>query len=431
MGDLILSVQFRVSGLISVVLLTLSLLVATIFSASGAWAFSVGDGTTFNNPVGDRAAKWRIVTKVEQAIDNTCPVICVPEARETILISTYLMDRQATADKLIAADRRGANVQVVMDSVITSTPSNRLVNDLGKPDKNGDGRVTPADADADGQRSFAIKCKDSCRGGRGNNHVKFYAFTKAGDTSNVVMVSSANLNKGGALNGWNDMYTMTERPDIYAVYRTVHEEMAEDDPFDATSQQWVERGYIEQPTGNFIHRFFPRKGAGKEDDPAYQQLEKIKCQGATDGSGSNGRTVVKIAMFWWSGARGMYLADKVIGLDRAGCDVQVNYGAPSGEVSAKLRASAHNGGIKLWDSRQRKGADGKPTLRVHNKYMIVSGVYGGNTSDWRVMAGTQNWIAGALTNSDENTLEIDSRPAYSAYSAQFESLKKYSRRIGS
>jgi len=47
------------------------------------------------------------------------------------------------------------------------------------------------------------------------------------------------------------------------------------------------------------------------------------------------------------------------------------------------------------------------------------------------MAGTQNWIAGALTNSDENTLEIASRPAYSAYSAQFESLKKYSRRIGS
>ena len=135
-------------------------------------------------------------------------------------------------------------------------------------------------------------------------------------------------------------------------------------------------------------------------------------------------------MFWWSGTRGMALARKVIGLDRAGCDVQINYGAPSGEVSRLLRTSAHRGGVKLWDSRQLPGTDGKPTLRVHHKYMIVSGSYGGDTSAYKVFCGTQNWINGALRQSDENTLEIASRSVYADYSAEFESIKKYARRIG-
>ncbi len=409
--------------------MTLGLLAGSVAVAAPASALTVSPGAVFNNPLGGQAAKWRIVTAVERAIDATCRRGCEGPARETILISTYLMDRAATADKLISAHRRGANVQVVMDSVITSRPSNRLVNTLGPADKNRDGRVDVLDVDPiTGKHSFAVKCRDSCRGGWGNNHAKFYAFTKAGRTRNVVMVSSANLNKGGAGKGWNDMYVMTERPVTYNLYRRVHGEMAEDDPPDVNGKP-IERFYIEQQEGNVTHRFFPKKRAGKEEDPTLQQLRKVECRGATGGAGRKGRTVVKIAMFWWSGTRGKYLANKVVDLDRAGCDVQVNYGAPSGEVAAKLRRSAHNGGVKLWDSRQRV-VDGRPSLRVHHKFLLVSGSYGLSTADWRVMTGTQNWLRGALTGSDENTVEIDSRSAYSAYSAWFETLKQYSRRIG-
>ena len=413
-----------------VLLTTAALLMSSAVVASTASADTVRKGAVFNNPVGSKAAKWRIVAQVEKAIANTCRGGCLVPGSQTILISTYLMDRRETTDKLIAAHHRGANVQVVMDSTITSGASNRLVRVLGPADKNGDRRVNALDIDPDTplQRSFAIKCENSCRGGWGNNHDKFYAFTQSGDTSNVVMVSSANLNKGGALNGWNDMYTMTGRQDVYDLYSRVHGEMAEDDPPDLDGRP-IERYYVHETTGSFTHRFFPRKDAGRDDDPSYQQLEKIRCNGATGGAGRNGRTVVKIAMFWWSGDRGMYLADKVIDLDKAGCDVQVIYGAPSHQVSRKLRASAHRGGIKLWDSRQRR-VDDKPTLRVHSKYMLVSGSYAGTTADWRVMTGTQNWIGGALTGSDENTLEIDSRPAYSNYSANFDWLKTHSRRVG-
>ena len=405
-------------------------LCAGMFGAAPAWASSVNEGAVFNDPLGTRAARMRLLTTVEHAIDNTCAGGCAFPGEQTILVSTYLMDRNRTANKLLAADARGVNVQIVMDSNITSGAAKSLVDGLGPADKNGDHRVTAADIDPQtGHQSFAIKCKDSCRGGWGNNHTKFYAFTRTGDTDNVVMVSSANLNWGGAIAGWNDLYAITGRADVYDLYRRVHGEMAEDDPPDLDGKP-IERYYIEEsPGGDFIHRFFPRKHASRDLDPTYQQLSNIRCRDVAGGAGRNGRTVVKIAMFWWSGPRGMYLADKVVALDRAGCDVQVNYGAPSGEVSRVLRASAHSGGIKLWDSRQRK-VDGKPSLRVHHKYMIVSGHYGSDTSSWRVMMGTQNWIEGALTGSDENTLEIPKRSAYNAYSAEFESLKRYSRRIG-
>ena len=438
---------------VGILVLVASVLLAVLTApASVAVGFSVSPGTTFNDPLGGADAKWRILRKIESAIDNTCQPSCAPTAPETILISTYLMDRKTDYDKVIAADRRGANVQILMDSAIVSPRSTQLVNNFGRPDKDGngevneadgldrncDGKVDPSDATAvptdvcpvpiTVQWSYAVKCVDSCRGGRGNNHVKFYAFSQAGATSDVVMISSANINKGGAVSGWNDMYTMVGDPSAFDFYARVHHDMAEDDPSgNDCSKGTLERcAYKEWASGNFVHRIFPKPNGS---DPSMDQLDNIRCTGASGGAGTNGRTVVKIAMFWWSGTRGMALARKVIGLDRAGCDVQINYGAPSGEVSRLLRASAHRGGVKLWDSRQTPGTDGRPTLRVHHKYMIVSGNYGGDTSAYKVFAGTQNWINGALRQSDENTLEIKGRSVYADYSSEFQLIKKYARPI--
>ena len=47
-------------------------------------------------------------------------------------------------------------------------------------------------------KSYAKKCDGSCRGGGGNMHSKFYAFSHTGTAHNVVIVSSSNLNFGGA-----------------------------------------------------------------------------------------------------------------------------------------------------------------------------------------------------------------------------------------
>ena len=61
--------------------------------------------------------------------------------------------------------------------------------------------------------------------------------------------------------------------------------------------------------------------------------------------------------------------------------------------------------------------------------MIVSGNYGGDTAAYKVFAGTQNWINGALRQSDENTLEIKGKSVYADYSSEFQSIKKYAWHI--
>ena len=120
-----------------------------------------------------------------------------------------------------------------------------------------------------------------------------------------------------------------------------------------------------------------------------------------------------------------------MGLDRAGCVVSVIYGAPSSEVSRILRDSAHRGGIALYDSRVDRNGDHHPDLRVHTKYMLIGGSYGGDTSSWQVFTGSQNWVKQSLTGGDENTLQISSRADHARYVDNFDFVRLHgSRKIG-
>ena len=266
-------------------------------------------------------------------------------------------------------------------------------------------------------QSFAMQCTGSCRGGAPNQamHAKFYAFSHTGTARNVVMVSSANLNKGGATLGYNDMFTMRGVPATFALYERVHAEMARDrvdgDPYRVLQD------------GRFLTQIFPKRGADASSDPTFQTLKRVRCSGATGSAGVRGHTVIRVSMFHWGGDRGVYLAKKLVGLDRAGCVVSVIYGAPSSEVSRILRDSAHRGGIALYDSRVDRNGDHHPDLRVHTKYMLIGGSYGGDTSSWQVFTGSQNWVKQSLTGGDENTLQIYSRADHGRYVDNFDFVR--------
>jgi hypothetical protein len=61
--------------------LVASVLLAVLTApAAVAVGFSVSPGATFNNPLGGNEAKWRILRKIEAAIDNTCQPACAPTA---------------------------------------------------------------------------------------------------------------------------------------------------------------------------------------------------------------------------------------------------------------------------------------------------------------------------------------------------------------
>jgi len=446
-----------------------SLLLVTVLSVSlllvPASAMGPRGGAVFNvpEPYGNDAANYRIVKKVEHAIRNT--VRTRRHRKPVIHISTYLLDRKPSVDALIRACRRGVQVRVILDEDIDNRNSRRLITALNADnvrDRDGDGRAdsdpragkcnrplapshgglrvkpgatddtqlglfTPRQALRSVQApkrdsvtwgrdgSYVKVCNGACRGKGGNMHSKFYLFSRTKSTHHMVMVSSSNLNRGGAELGWNDMYVVKARKGLYRGFKAMHRLMTDD----------VRAGgdKVQVKDGPFIARFFPMRNASKSTDPTLRDLRKIRCRSAF------GPTRIHISMFYWKGKRGSYLLDKVADLARNGCKVRIVYGAPSRLLAERMRNLARRQVIDLWDSRWDYNDDGWSEVRTHAKYVLVKGTVGKNRRAYRVWTGSQNWVAGSLSRSDETTLNIGLRSAYRSYLANWDAIRDHSRRL--
>jgi hypothetical protein len=386
------------------------------------------EGATFNipRPWGSEAEKWRIMAKVERAINHT------PKGA-TIFVSAFLFDREKFTNKLIAAKRRGVKVRVVIDKDIEAGAASRLARVLNRDNR----RVKNLEKSWGRDGSYLYRCKWSCRGDRGGNvHTKMYVFSEVcrarqerprdkcrrPSARNIVMVSSANPNKGGAYKGWNDMYTMVNRPKSYRLYARVHREMTEDSPRDND-------GLIEVRDGPFVHRFTPMQRTTRRTDPSMRDLRGIRCHNVARGYGINRRTSVHISMFWWVGPRGERQARKVLELARRGCNVNVIYGAPSHLVARMLGDAARRGQIRLYDSRWWFGTDREVDVRSHEKYVLVNGHVRRDHGTRRVYTGSLNWNGANLTWSDDSMLNIRGRRAYRQYLNNWHMVRNHSKRI--
>ena len=216
------------SSTFAALLITLvgALLVALLVTPPAA-AYTPGSGALFNNARGNLEAKDRILTHIVKTIEST------PRNSE-IRIAAYSNDRPDVVEALIRAHQRGVDVQVVLNDNWTSGATRRLVRVLGR-DTN--------------RRSFVAICAGSCRGGFGNQHMKFYLFSKAGQARDVVMVGSANLTGYGARVQWNDLYTTSNAPELRDLYTKVFEQLVRD--------RRVASPYIHRVVGDYENEFFP------------------------------------------------------------------------------------------------------------------------------------------------------------------------------
>jgi phosphatidylserine/phosphatidylglycerophosphate/cardiolipin synthase-like enzyme len=426
----------------------------TVGLTSGpAAAYRPESGATFNvpKPWGREVGNFKILRKVEKAIRNTRPTKRRPHP--AIHVSTFLMDRPQSSRALIAACRRGVSVRVIIDQEVKSRPSRRLTrvlnadnvrdrNDNGKADKPSkrgpcDTKMSKkekkkakkkwrsAKAKSKGarnasvtwgaDRSYVKRCKGSCRGAGGNMHSKFFVFSKTGKARHVVMVGSTNLNRGGAVLGWNDMYTITNRDKSYSEYVRIHRQMTNDRRAGVKKVQFRD--------GPYLSRFFPMRHATKRNDPTMVDLRKVRCRSP------KGRTAINVSMFYWKGSRGNYIANKLLDLSREGCRVSIIYGAPSVQIAERLRNAARARKINLYDSRWDMNGDGFNEVRVHSKYILIKGRYGKDRKARLVLTGSQNWVAGSLSRGDETTLNISRKKAYREYKKHWKTVKKHSRRL--
>jgi HKD family nuclease len=359
-------------------------------TAPGALAATPKPGAIFNNPKGTAAAKARLIHKIVSAIKSS-------HQGSYIRIAAYSNDRKDVADALIAADRRGVHVQMLLNDNWTSYQTRRLERKLGT-DRS--------------QETFVHICSSACRGGKGNLHSKFYLFSHTGTARNVVMMGSTNLTGYGVKSQWNDLYTAVNHHDLHQSYVTIFDQMKRD--------RKMAHPFRHVVIGSYTTNFYPRYGTTSKDDPIMKRFRNVRCNHVRSPAGINGHTMIRVSMYGWNGDRGVYLAQKMASLSRQGCNVKVMETRGGGRVVRILE----RGGVVVKTPDKDRNHNGHVDLYTHEKWMILSGRYGGKTG-WHVWTGSQNWSDRAF-NGDEVTMHIPRRGVFWSYRENFQELWKKS-----
>ncbi len=342
----------------------------------------------FNNPAGPPAQQYKLFVRINRAIARAWP-------GSTIRVAEYSFAMPSTARALVAAHRRGVNVQVVVDDHSAPWASVRRLRTALGTDTSG--------------ASFLKVCRGSCRGGRGNQHAKFLTLSGTGHTQDVVMVGSMNFTHFNARLQWNDLYTVRRDPMLFGQFNRLFALMVRDRP--------QSRLVLARPGDGFDTEVspFPRYRTGA--DPIVERLRRVRCTGAAAGAGRHGHTVIRIAMHAWNGTRGVLLARQVSRLERHGCRVKVLYGIGMGGRVAQILRRA---GVPTRDSTYRG-------RHVHEKVMVLSGVLGNERDANYVWTGSHNWSDRSLHN-DEVILRVAGRRIVAAYLRNFDTMWRYAAR---
>ena len=375
--------------LVALVVLALGIVIVPPAQA----AYMPTAGATFNDPTGSRSQQTVLMDQIIAAVNN------VPSG-SVIRFVAYSFDYQPMVDALLAAKKRGAQVRLLIDSHTETAQIRQLRSALGTGTSDG---------------SYLRTCKYSCMANQPSFiHSKLYLFSRTGGATRVSMNSSANPAETGVSRSWNNTYTTVGDKTIYDANLDNFNDMLPD----KTNTDY----YHTVESGNLKEYFFPRAGSTKSSDTLYNILNDVSCPSS-----------IKVTTYFWTSAR-LYLAQKLRALQKAGCSVEVIYPDGSGnqdtiypEVTAALVKVNSNLGppVPTWNTRPNDG------LYVHNKVILINGVYQGVPGQKIVYATSQNLTLTSLRESNEVMLRIPNAGVYGQYLANFDSIKNNSVRVTS
>ena len=337
----------------------------------------------------------------------------------TIRIAIYSLDRMPVAHALVAAHRRGVKVQM-------------LLNDHWE---NGAMKVIRAEIGKDRRKdSFIYKCRQSCRGAANefnNLHSKFYLFSQAGRSEDVIAVGSANMTLNADRHQWNDLHFSDGNHVLFRQFVSLFNDMKKD--YDTRRPA---RFFCGTPRGaacdDAVDKHtvwaFP-KPAGPRNDLVIDMLDRIQCV-TPDGSGGITRTRLVLSMHTMRGRRGDYLAAAIRDKFAEGCRFRVSYGLIGYHTKKILGAPTRRGRIPLRstgldynpDDNYDLNHDGKDDLILnyysHQKYFAVQGTYNGVPDTHLVLTGSSNW-ASLSTGNDETWFTIRGKKLTRKYVKNF------------
>ncbi|MFF4658611.1 phosphatidylserine/phosphatidylglycerophosphate/cardiolipin synthase family protein [Streptomyces sp. NPDC001381] len=359
--------------------------------------------TVFNDPDGttqeQQAIRLRILSLVDSAAMDS-----------EITVALYHMWDETIARALAAAHtERGVRVRVLLDSTsVSSNPSNPSYGILR--DALGTDRT---------QSSFVGLCPQgrACLGDPANgasiNHNKFFLFSQVDGASNLVVQTSSNLTPSQYSRMANDA-VLLQNTGIYTAYRSYFGKLA--------AQDWDSWSYTTATFSPYKAYFYPYvPGTGNSSDTIWNILDEVTCTWTEGGTTLRSKVRVAVLKITRQG-----VADKLVALKKAGCDVQIVY--------AESDSAASTGSPGTWETLHTAGG---PTVRcynhdedndstttnstVHSKYLLIDGKYAG-TVNKLVWTGSHNYSGPALRENDEALLKIDNTAVHDQYAANFSAV---------
>jgi hypothetical protein len=212
------------------------------------------------------------------------------------------------------------------------------------------------------------------------------------------------MTNAAAVVHYNDLYTVDDVPDMHSLYLKEFDQLKLD--------KAVAKPYLTGTTGIYRTLFYPHPDTTVASDPVMRRLNAVRCK-ATGGTGVNGHTVIRIAMYGWNGTRGKYIADKVASLQKKGCNIDVILGKGGHVVSGTLRRA----GVGVRTADVDLNGDGVLDHFTHEKWMALSGTFQQQATR-SVWTGSENWSQLAPHN-DEVIVRVPVASAYNAYLQNF------------
>ncbi len=371
-------------------------------------------GVAFNKPRGGVKARTKLIRRVIEGIKHA------PKG-STIRFAMYSFDRQDVTKALIKARKRGVRIQMIVNDNWTSPQTNYLRRVLGtKPRK----------------KNFYVICEGACRGGKGNLHMKVYAFSQTGAAKKVIMTGSSNLTNRAVSLQWNDQLTLVDEPGLYDAFLKVFKQLKfdrkvknrrltynGDDSFDALFYK-QEATPTSTVNSSVLSRVPP-----PSKDPVLKRLKAVNCK-AKSGYGAGGKTVIRIMMYGWNKVRGNYLADRVAYMKRQGCNIAIITSVAGGAVVKTLNQARIP--LKSADyDYQTNLITEEETVNFysHLKVMMVNGTYGGKSVK-TVWSGSENWSGTSFLN-DELIIHMTGKKIYNKYLKRYKLIwNRYSHPVG-
>ena len=410
--------------IIVVVALAMSLMASAAPAAAPA-AYEPPGGATFNvpRPWGTDAERYRIVRTVEEAIRQTRPT--KKDKEPFILITSFLFDRKPTRRRadhgvqagglgaghpgpghhqpLLAAHHHGAqrrqrqgpqprrptrhqaSARPLQHQAAQQGQGRQRRGRAAAPHDVGQGRgAQPRPPDrglghlGQGRQLRQALRRQLPRRRRQHALASSTSSRTPASAKNVVMVSSSNLNRGGAVLGLERPLRHEEPPQERRRLQVRHP------PRDDRGHQ----APVNKVAGHRrpVHQSLlpDAQGVAQERPDACRTSTRSGCRSAI------GRTQINISMFYWKGPRGDYLANKLLSPGPLRLRGQHHLRR---SLAGDRRAAAGGGDqpphqpLRQPPRLQRRRRT--PTIRTHGKYILVKGtVRRSDRSPWQVWTGT-------------------------------------------